>query len=136
MKRASLPWMKYFVGDWAKLTAAMSIAERGAYQRLVEHYWTAGSLSSDEAAIARVAGASPDEWSQVRDAVLSMFEADSQAGVWRCELIDDLREKQEREYRQQVEAGRLGAEARKAKRAAQALPSGQGTVLPYPKPSG
>ena len=119
MRKPALPWMKYFVGDWARLTVPMSIAERGAYQRLIEHYWTAGSLSSDEATIARIAGASPDEWAAVRSAVLEMFEPDKGAGVWRCELLDDLRERQQAEYKQAVEAGRRGVEARRQKRLAQ-----------------
>jgi uncharacterized protein YdaU (DUF1376 family) len=126
MKKATLPWMKYFVGDWEKMTAAMTVAERGAYQRLVDHYWTHGSLTSNEAAICRITRTSPEEWLSLREAVMSMFEWDEGEGVWRCEYLDSLKEHRGTERDQQSKYGKQGAEAR---RRMVTLGNGEGLTL-------
>jgi uncharacterized protein YdaU (DUF1376 family) len=122
--KAPLPWMKYYVGDFEKMTAAMSVAERGAYQRLVDHYWSQGSITSNEAAICRITRTTPDEWLTLRDAVMAMFEFDHGEALWRCHYLDKLREEQRHEYKQQREAGLKGVEARRAKK----LANGQGAA--------
>jgi uncharacterized protein YdaU (DUF1376 family) len=126
VKKAKLAWMKYFVGDFERMTGAMSAAERGAHQRLVDHYWTHESIPSNESAICRIARTTSEEWISIRNVVMEMFEHDAKANVWRCPYLDDLKEKQEREYEQQVAAGKRGAEIRAAKRAALS-----GNVTPF-----
>jgi uncharacterized protein YdaU (DUF1376 family) len=84
MSEVKLPYFKYFTKDWEELTGALSIAERGAFQRLADHYWHNGSLTPDEVIIARIARATEREWETIGARVLGLFQFDKTTGTWRC----------------------------------------------------
>ena len=79
----SSPWMPLYVADYLADTRRLSMAEHGAYMLLIMEYWRNGGLPDDERRLARIVGATPDEWLQVRDNVAELF----QPG-WRHKRID------------------------------------------------
>lgn len=74
-----LDWAAY-LGD----TRHLSTLEHGAYLLLIAHYWQHKGLPSDEAALARIAGLSPEEWPRVRDALSGLFKL----GNWKHRRIE------------------------------------------------
>jgi uncharacterized protein YdaU (DUF1376 family) len=76
MSERKLPYMPYYVAHWAHEAAEFTLAERGALIALVERYWTAGSLPTDDAVLARIARATQEEWLAVKKNVLSLFDVE------------------------------------------------------------
>lgn len=79
----SSPWMPLYVADYLADTRRLTMAEHGAYMLLIMEYWRNGGLPDDETRLARIVGATPEEWAQVRDNVAELF----QPG-WRHKRID------------------------------------------------
>lgn len=56
--RASMNFYKRYMGDYARKTGHLSLAERGAYDALLDHYYsTMRPLPSDIASLCRIAKA-------------------------------------------------------------------------------
>lgn len=73
--------------DWAAYlgdTRHLSTLEHGAYLLLIAHYWQHQGLPGDEGALARIAGLSPQEWSQSRATLSSLFKL----GNWKHRRIE------------------------------------------------
>lgn len=67
-------WYPHYVRDFKAKTAHLSLSERGAYRALMDEYWERqGPIPSDDKVICRLIGCFPDEWAEVRDAVLAFF---------------------------------------------------------------
>lgn len=68
-------WYPHYIRDFKAKTGHLSLAERGAYRALIDEYWeNQGPLCADERKLCRMIGAFPDEWEEVREAVLAYFE--------------------------------------------------------------
>ena len=87
----ALPFMPFYWGDYWRDTAHLSDAEHVSYLRLISHYWQHGSLPTDDARLARIAGRDTVEWLQMRPVLSAFFQVD-----WRHKRIDrDLERQQE-----------------------------------------
>jgi len=78
MSRPSVQW---YVKDFIMGTSMMSLAELGAYTRLLFLAWDqepCATLPDDEEKIRRMANADKDEWKQIREAVMEKFPKSSQ----------------------------------------------------------
>ena len=102
----ALPFMPFYWGDYWRDTAHLSDAEHVSYLRLISHYWQHGSLPTDDARLARIAGRDTVEWLQMRPVISAFFQID-----WRHKRID-------RDLARQTEIRESNTE--RAKRAAQA----------------
>lgn len=68
-------WYKRYPGDFMRDTAHLSLAERGAYTALLDHYYASGEpLPGDMRTLCRIAGAQDeDELRAVRRVVAEFF---------------------------------------------------------------
>jgi uncharacterized protein YdaU (DUF1376 family) len=69
----SAQWMPLYVGDYLRDTRRLTTLEHGAYMLLIMEYWTNGGLPDDDRRLARIAGLSADEWSQIRPTIADLF---------------------------------------------------------------
>ena len=79
----SAQWMPLYVGDYLRDTRRLSTLEHGAYMLLIMDYWTNSGLPDDDRRLARIAGLSIDEWSQIRPAIAELFQ-----DGWKHKRID------------------------------------------------
>lgn len=77
-------WMPLYVADYLADTRRLTMAEHGAYMLLIMEYWRNGGLPNDERRLARIVGASEEEWAAVRDNIAEFF-----CEGWRHKRIDD-----------------------------------------------
>lgn len=103
----SRPWMPLYVADYLRDTRHLTASEHGAYLLLIMQYWTAGSLPSDDARLARIASMSEAEWREARPIIAELFEPG-----WRHKRIDDELAKSAEKYERRSEAGKRGVAAR------------------------
>jgi uncharacterized protein YdaU (DUF1376 family) len=76
-------WMPFYVGDYLRDTRRLSTVEHGAYLLLIMEYWTQGGLPDDDKKLARIAGLSLDEWTDIRDNIADLFQP-----AWQHKRID------------------------------------------------
>jgi uncharacterized protein YdaU (DUF1376 family) len=67
-------WLPMYWGDYIKDTRHLTVSEKGIYSDLIGLYSAHGSLPDDEARLARMVGATPDEWAAARPAVSAFFQ--------------------------------------------------------------
>ncbi len=68
------PWYKRYPGDYLRDTAHLSLAEDGAYGRLLDHYYsTSAPLPPDTVALYRICRAMDDAERRAVDGVLRQF---------------------------------------------------------------
>lgn len=68
------PYMKLYVADYLGDTHHLGALEHGAYLLLLMAMWRAGgSLPAADANLAKLARCSPDQWAEIRGAVLPYF---------------------------------------------------------------
>lgn len=102
----SRPWMPLYVADYLADTGHLSATEHGAYLLLIMHYWSNGSLPTDDVKLARIARLPANEWQEYRDAIAAFFTAD-----WRHTRIDAELDKFEVKRQARVAAGSRGGTA-------------------------
>ena len=75
MKEGQYPWLPLFVADWlsSETVTLGSLAARGALIHLLCYQWKDGSIPADEVRIARLLGASPEEFKSVWKEIGSKF---------------------------------------------------------------
>lgn len=69
------PFMKLYCGDYSADTQHLTTEQHGAYLLLLMHYWTRGSLPSDEVELARIVKMSPAQWRKNRNVIAAFFSA-------------------------------------------------------------
>lgn len=107
-------FMPLWIGDYLKDTAHLTVDQHGAYLLLLMAYWCRGSaLPADDQYLARVARVTPQKWRSIRQTIAAFF--DERDGVWRSDRADKELAKAQTGYERRAAAGRLGAEAKKAK---------------------
>jgi len=80
-------WYPWNVQDYRRDTMHLSLAEDGAYRRLIDEYMTIeGALPNNDAALARLVGTTMDEWLAVAPNVRAFFKPSNDKLVHkRCE---------------------------------------------------
>lgn len=66
-------YYKYYSGDFMRDTAALSLVEVGAYQRLLNHYYATGSLTSDLSSLFRICAAFTEEEQNAVKKVINLY---------------------------------------------------------------
>ena len=111
-------WPKDILADEA--VGGLSIAEEGAYRRLLDHCWLEGSITSDPIRLARLvrweADLSTDEGKAkaegLRATLAPFFDECPDTGRWTSARMERVREKALQEAEARRDAGKRGAEAR------------------------
>lgn len=80
----SKPWMPWYVADFVADTQHLDSSLTGAYMLLIGHYWLRGGLPADDAALARIARMSPQEWRKARATIQAFFH-----DGWKHKRIDE-----------------------------------------------
>lgn len=129
----SSPWMPLYVADYLADTRRLTMAEHGAYMLLIMEYWRNGGLPDDEMRLARIVGATPDEWAKVRDNVAELF----QPG-WRHKRIDaELAKSRDKSEAAKASASRRWQSKGNANAYANAMPTqcegNANAMLPQPQ---
>lgn len=109
---AQPPSFPFYPADWLLGTLTFSLAEDGAYLRLVMHQWNAGSVPGDDlAAIAKILRVSEREARPVWAAVSAKFIRGDDGG-WRNARVEKQRAEKVRYHEGQAAKGRRSAEQR------------------------
>lgn len=66
-------YYKYYSGDFMRDTAALSLVEVGAYQRLLNHYYATCSLTSDFSSLFRICAAFTEEEQNAVKKVINLY---------------------------------------------------------------
>lgn len=136
------PYMRFYWGDYFRDTRRLNRLEHSAYLLLLGELWVqGGKLPADDETLARATLCTPDEWAQVKPAVMSFF-------TIRRGSISQKRLAQELSHAVSVsearkQAGKSGGMASagkpKGKRTANAAPNGEANeqrnlAKPEPEP--
>lgn len=84
MSSSNRAWMPLYITDYLAKTSHLTGAEHGAYMLLIMHYWQNGSLPENEKLIARIGRMDADQWSESRDVLADLFDAN-----WTHSRIDE-----------------------------------------------
>jgi uncharacterized protein YdaU (DUF1376 family) len=107
-------FMPFYVGDYLRDTAHLSLEEHGAYSRLLLNMWgQRGHLPLDHARLARLAGTSRKKWERIWPVIAGFFEVDKANGsITQKRLALELDRARDRR-RKASESGRRGGLARR-----------------------
>lgn len=109
---AQPPSFPFYPADWLLGTLTFSLAEDGAYLRLVMHQWHAGSVPGDDmTALARILRVPEREARAVWQAVSVKFTRGDD-GQWRNARVEKQRDEKSRYHESQAEKGRRSAQRR------------------------
>jgi uncharacterized protein YdaU (DUF1376 family) len=126
-KKLKAPAYQYYPDDFDQGTATYTLAEVGAYQRLLNYQWTRGSVpGADLEALSRILRTNVDETRTVLETVLEKFE--QRKGVFQNCRMEKERKKQRAFARKQAENGQKGGRPRGNPKRTQTKPK------PKPKP--
>lgn len=104
----TLPYMKFWFGDYLKDTMHLGTLEHGAYMLLLMHCWGNGKAMLKHCpSITRLM---PNQWQEIKDDILDFFETDGEA-IWSKRILEE-RENAEKDMNSASERGKKGAEAR------------------------
>ena len=84
----TMEWYPWYYDDFRRDTLHLSLAEDGAYRRMIDEYMrNQGPIPDDDRVIARLLGISHEEWSTVAKTVRSFFRsADGKLHHKRCDI--------------------------------------------------
>ncbi len=105
-------WMPLYIGDYLRDTRRLSTLEHGAYLLLIMEYWTVGSLPTDDRQLARIAGLSIGEWTDIQPIIKTFFTDD-----WKHARIDRELAEAEANFEKRSAAAKAAVAAREAKKA-------------------
>ena len=102
-----LPYMPMFWGDYWRDTTHLSDAEHVSYLRLISHYWQHGCLPQEDSRLARIAGRSDVEWSDMKPMLQAFFKQ-----CWTHARIDRELQKQKSLHDTNVDRAKKAAATR------------------------
>ncbi len=126
----TLPWYPRDMGKYARDTKHLSMLEHGAYNLMLDYYYSTGglpqavsnaSLMPDHSRIYRLCGAMNKAEQDAVDSVLKLFFRLDNDGYYRQDKCEEIIQTQELKHQRRVEAGRMGG-AKKASSNAKAMP--------------
>lgn len=79
-------WMPLYIAKYEAATNRLSLAEDGAYMRLIRDYWLNGAPPDDDAVIARILRVERREWLKIRPALERFF--DIRDGHWFHDTVE------------------------------------------------
>lgn len=132
----TLPWYPRDMGLYARDTKHLTMLEHGAYNLLLDYYYSGGQLEAssngssnasllpDHSRIYRVCSAVTREEQTAVDSVLKMFFTLTD-GLYRNRKADEVIETQEEKHRKRVEAGRKGGQSNAGSNASSNTPQNQ-----------
>lgn len=136
---AEYPAMPLWTDAYLADTRHLDRGEHGAYLLLLMEAWRRPncSLPDDDKLLARMAACTPDEWQEIKPAIMAFWTLDKRAKEWR-----QKRQRKEREYveetsRLQSHRARSGWEKRRLRDAAampEGMPDGCRNDAPIPIP--
>ncbi len=104
-------WFPWYPIHYGRDTEALTLAEDGAYRRLIDQYMLRGMpLPCEDRALARLAGCSIEEWREVKSAVLKFFQEEN--GVLRQKKCDAILKDQEEIAKSRTKGAKTAANAR------------------------
>jgi uncharacterized protein YdaU (DUF1376 family) len=68
-----ITWMPFYVSDYLRDTAHLTLMQHGAYSMLLNHTWTLGPLANDEELLARLCRVDVRTWRKLAPTVLAFF---------------------------------------------------------------
>jgi uncharacterized protein YdaU (DUF1376 family) len=95
----------------------MSLAEEGAYRRLLDYCWLQGSLPNDMAKLAKLCRTTPKHMAEMWPAIEPCLYL-AELGVWKHKRLEKERAKQDAYRARSAEGGRKSGEVRRAQAAA------------------
>ena len=107
------PAFLFYPRDWlsSSSVSGMSLAEQGAYHRLLCYQWQDGSLPDDDVKLAKLLNIPVNRWRKMVS-VRSKFENGSVPGQIQNSRLERVRSEREQWLQRQVESGRKGAARR------------------------
>lgn len=136
-------WMPLYIAKYEAATNRLSLAEDGAYMRLIRDYWINGAPPNDDAVIARILRVERREWLKIRPALERFFEI--RDGHWFHDTVERELQKARELIEKRRAAGAQGGRPSKQKESEQ-KPNGFGELkqnetparvaLPLPSPNG
>lgn len=116
---AAPPYMKLYIGDYLGDTHHLGALEHGAYLLLLMAMWRAGgTLPSADRNLAKIARCTPDEWAEIREAVLAFFK--HSRGRLTHKRVSEEIAKYESISGKRSEAGKAGVSIKTSKNSAKA----------------
>ena len=116
----TLPWYPRDMGKYARDTKHLSMMEHGAYNLMLDYYYSTGglpqvsnagsnaSLMPDHSRVYRLCSAMTKAEQDAVDSVLKMFFVLNPDGYYTQEKCDEVIEEQEEKHQKRVDAGRKG----------------------------
>jgi uncharacterized protein YdaU (DUF1376 family) len=87
-----LDWFPWYPADFKRDTYGLSLAEEGAYRRLIDEYMVIrGPLPDDDGALARIIGVSADTWMPIALRVRGYFRGNGQGQLTHKRCDQELR---------------------------------------------
>ena len=132
-------WMPLYIADYLADTSRLTLEQHGAYLLLIMDYWRNGAPPDDPVILARIVGASPEQWRAIAPVLHSLFHDEIRGGskVWAHKRIDEElgRAKGISKIRAEVAANRHAKEHAKNMQLHTPLPSPSHIPSPEPLPA-
>lgn len=103
-------WMPLWIGDYLKDTSRLSLAEHGAYLKLLMDAWVNGPPADDDRELCRILGCQPAEWRKIRQKIAGFFTISG--GFWRHKRLEAEKAGAEERSGRAATKARLAAKAR------------------------
>jgi uncharacterized protein YdaU (DUF1376 family) len=110
MGASSDRWMPLFIEKYETATKRLSLAEDGAYMRLIRDYWVNGPPPDDDADLARILRVDRREWLKIRPRIAHFFEI--RDGQWFHDTVERELSRAREIIEKRKGAGAAGAEGR------------------------
>lgn len=87
-----MDWFPWYPADYKRDTYRLTLAEDGAYRRLIDEYMVnRGPLPDDDAALARIIGVTSETWLAIAPAVRTFFHSNPQGELTHKRCDQELR---------------------------------------------
>jgi uncharacterized protein YdaU (DUF1376 family) len=100
------PKMPVHIGDYKRDTGHLRAFEHGAYLMLLFHYWSTGSLPTDDRQLSTIACVTPAEWRRLKPILIKFF-----GEGWRHGRVEKDLAEAKASYEKRAAAGKEGGKA-------------------------
>ena len=103
-------WMPLYIAEYLADTSRLTIEQHGVYLLLIMDYWRNGPPPDNPEILARIVGATPDQWLAISPPVRRLFQVVS--GQWRHKRVEAELLRAQEISDNLSDRGKQGAEAR------------------------